>query len=208
MWSPSLGLSWRPCPYRYSPRRPIGGATLSRCSVRGVKIPRGAGASCSCVPSLRKRCLRKCLQTTAVRLYQEINHAVVPPGLIAYADGRPVGWTRVGPRHGFPGVRENRSLAKVLSGDDPGVWWVTCFAVDRQYRRSGIGAALLQSAVAFARDHGATAVEGHPVDAAGLTAARVAGSALYTGTMAMFIAAGFVEVCRTYPTRPVMRLSL
>jgi len=141
-------------------------------------------------------------------LYQEINHAVVPPGLIAYADGRPVGWTRVGPRHGFPGVRENRSLAKVLSGDDPGVWWVTCFAVDRQYRRSGIGAALLQSAVAFARDHGATAVEGHPVDAAGLTAARVAGSALYTGTMAMFIAAGFVEVCRTYPTRPVMRLSL
>jgi GNAT superfamily N-acetyltransferase len=141
-------------------------------------------------------------------LHREITHAVVPPGLIAYADGRPVGWTRVGPRHGFPGVRGNRALAKVLSGDDTGVWWVTCFAVDGQHRRSGVGGALLQAAVAFARCHGATAVEGHPVDATSLTAARVAGSALYTGTMAMFTAAGFVEVGRTYPTRPVMRLSL
>jgi GNAT superfamily N-acetyltransferase len=141
-------------------------------------------------------------------LYQEITDAVVPPGLIAYADGRPVGWTRVGPRHAFPGIRGNRALAKVLSGDDAGVWWVTCFAVDGQHRRSGIGGALLQAAVAFARDHGATAVEGHPVDAAALTAAHVAGSALYTGTMAMFTAAGFAEVGRTYPTRPVMRLSL
>jgi len=65
--------------------------------------------------------------------------------------------------------------------------------------------ALLEAAVAFARDHGATAVEGHPVDVAGLKADRVAGSALYTGTLAMFEAAGFVEVARTSRTRPVMR---
>jgi GNAT superfamily N-acetyltransferase len=141
-------------------------------------------------------------------LYQELTHAVVPPGLIAYADGHPVGWARVGPRDAFIGVRGNRALARVLSYDDVGVWWVTCFAVDARHRRSGIGGALLRAAVAFARDHGATAVEGHPVDATALMAARVAGSALYTGTMAMFTAAGFVEVGRAYPSRPVMRLSL
>jgi GNAT superfamily N-acetyltransferase len=141
-------------------------------------------------------------------LHDEITHAVVPAGLIAYADGDPVGWTRVGPRHAFPGVRGNRALAKVLSDEDAGVWWVTCFAVDGRHRRSGVGGALLRAAVAFARDHGATAVEGHPVDAAGLKAATVAGSAIYTGTMAMFVAAGFVEVGRTSRTRPVMRLSL
>lgn len=141
-------------------------------------------------------------------LHQEVTHAVVPPGLIAYADDRPAGWTRVGPRHSFPGVRGNRALARVLSGDDAGIWWVTCFAVSGQHRKSGIGSVLLQAAVAFARGHGATAVEGHPVDAGALTAARVAGSALYTGTMTMFTAAGFAEVGRTYPTRPVMRLPL
>lgn len=94
----------------------------------------------------------------------------------------------------------------MLTEDDGGVWWVTCFVVDGRHRRSGVGLALLQAAVEFARDHGATAVEGHPVDVAALKAARVAGSAIYTGTVAMFVAAGFVEVARTYPTRPVMRL--
>jgi len=104
-------------------------------------------------------------------------------------------------------VSGNRALAKVLT-EDPGVWWVTCFAVDSRHRRSGVGSALLKAAVEFAREHGATAVEGHPVDVAALSAARVGGSGIFTGTVAMFSAAGFTEVARTYPTRPVMRLLL
>ena len=141
-------------------------------------------------------------------LYQQVTHAAVAPGLIAYVDDHPVGWTRVGPRSGFPGVRGNRALARVLNEEDAGVWWVTCFAVDGRHRRSGVGSALLQAAVEYAREHGATAVEGHPVDVAALKAARVAGSAIYTGTVAMFAAAGFLEVARTYTSRPVMRLSM
>ena len=138
-------------------------------------------------------------------LHQEIIHAGVAPGLIAYVDDHPAGWTRMGPRSAFPGVQGNKALARVLREDDAGVWWVTCFAVVSRYRRSGVGLALLEAAVEFARQHGATAVEGHPVDVAGLKTARVAPAALYTGTKAMFAAAGFVEVARTYPTRPVMR---
>ena len=140
-------------------------------------------------------------------LRREIAQATVPPGLIAFAGDHPVGWTRVGPRSGFPAVSGNRALAKVLTAD-PGAWWVTCFAVDSRHRRSGVGSALLKAAAGFARDHGATAVEGHPVDVAALSAARVSGSAIYTGTLAMFAAAGFSEIGRTYPTRPVMRLLL
>jgi GNAT superfamily N-acetyltransferase len=140
-------------------------------------------------------------------LQLEIAQAAVPPGLLAYVDGHPVGWTRVGPRSGFPGVYERRALATILT-EDAGVWWVTCFAVDSRHRRGGVGAALLQAAVVFARDHGATAVEGNPVDVASLRAARVGGSAVFTGTMTMFSAAGFTEIGRTSPTRPVMRLPL
>ena len=147
-------------------------------------------------------------KTNRDAMYEEITHASVAPGLIAYVDDHPVGWTRVGPRSAFPGVRGNRALARVLTGDDAGAWWVTCFAVDSQHRRTGIGLSLLQAAVEFAREHGATCVEGHPVDVAGLKAARVSGSAIYTGTVAMFAAAGFVEVARGSPTRPVMRLVL
>jgi GNAT superfamily N-acetyltransferase len=141
-------------------------------------------------------------------LYQEIKRAVVPPGLIAYVGDHPAGWSRVGPRAGFPGVTGNKALSRVLTADNAGVWWVTCFAVGSNYRRSGVGLALLEAAVEFARQHGATAVEGHPVDVTALKAERAAPSALYTGTKAMFVAAGFAEVARTYPTRPVMRLSI
>jgi GNAT superfamily N-acetyltransferase len=140
-------------------------------------------------------------------LQQEVTHAVVAPGLIAYVDDHPIGWSRVGPRSTLPGVLGNRALARVLKDDD-GAWWVTCFKVDSRQRRTGVGAALLNAAVEYAREHGATAVEGHPVDVASLKATRVSGSAIYTGTVAMFTAAGFTEVARTYPTRPVMRLDL
>lgn len=139
-------------------------------------------------------------------LHEEIAHASVPPGLIAYMDDQPVGWTRVGPRRGFPGVSANRALARVLD-EDPGAWWVACFAVDIRHRRSGVGLALLEAAVNFARDHGASAVEGHPVDTA-LGPDRVSGSALFTGTTALFEAAGFSEVARTFRTRPVMRITI
>ena len=138
-------------------------------------------------------------------LRHEITHALVPPGLIAYVGDQPVGWTRVGPRSCFPRVGANRALARVLE-EDPGTWWVACFAIASRHRRSGVALELLGAAVAFARAHGATAVEGHPVDTAALRAARVSGSALFTGTMTMFVAAGFSEVARTFPTRPVMRL--
>jgi GNAT superfamily N-acetyltransferase len=136
----------------------------------------------------------------------EVVHATVPPGLIAYVDDDPAGWTRVGPRSDFPLVEGNRALRRVLD-PDPGAWWVACFAIDSRRRRFGVATALLDAAVGFARDRGATGVEGHPVDVDALKAERVSGSALFTGTMAMFLDAGFHEVARTFPSRPVMRIS-
>jgi GNAT superfamily N-acetyltransferase len=140
-------------------------------------------------------------------LQLEVSTASVPPGLIAYVDGLPAGWTRVMPRHQIPGVMANRALRRVLTDDD-GVWWVTCFAVQQRFRSIGVARALLDAAVDHAEQHGATAIEGHPVDTDVLTAERTSGSALFTGTMRLFVAAGFTEVARTYPSRPVMRREL
>ena len=138
-------------------------------------------------------------------LQLEVSTASVPPGLIAYGDGLPAGWTRVVPRHQLPGVLANRALRRVLTDED-GAWWVTCFAVQQRFRGIGVARALLDAAVAHAKHHGATAVEGHPVDTDALKAERASGSALFTGTMRLFVAAGFSEIGRTYPSRPVMRL--
>jgi GNAT superfamily N-acetyltransferase len=140
-------------------------------------------------------------------LKHEIATARVPPGLIGYVDGKPAGWTRVMPRDEVPGVVGNRALRRFLN-EDPGVWWVTCFAVDRRHRSIGLATALLEAAVSHAGRFGATGVQGHPVDTDALKAKRVSGSALFTGTMRQFVAAGFTEIGRTYPSRPVMHREL
>jgi GNAT superfamily N-acetyltransferase len=142
---------------------------------------------------------------TALQL--QVSTSPIPPGLVAYVDGLPAGWTRVMPRQEVPGVLANRALRRVLADDD-GAWWVTCFAVQQRFRSMGVARALLDAAVIHAQQYGATAVEGHPVDADALKAVRTSGSALFTGTMSLFVAAGFREIGRTYPSRPVMRLDL
>ena len=136
-------------------------------------------------------------------LRTEIATAVVPPGVLAYADGIPVGWSRVMPRAEVPGVHRNRALRRILV-DRPDAWWVVCFAVDQRHRGVGVANALLGAAVDHARAHGATVVEGHPVDTGALRAEQVSGSALFTGTMQTFLNQGFSEIGRTYPSRPVM----
>jgi GNAT superfamily N-acetyltransferase len=140
-------------------------------------------------------------------LHDEIESSSVPPGVLAYVDATPAGWARVMPRSAVPLVERNRALRRILD-DDPGVWWITCFVVDQRHRSLGVATALLEAAVAHAASHGATALEGHPVDIDALKAQRVSGSALYTGTMRTFVACGFHEIGRTYPSRPVMRRDL
>jgi ribosomal protein S18 acetylase RimI-like enzyme len=131
------------------------------------------------------------------------------PGLVAYADGTPVGWVQVGPRPGFARLTGSRALGAVAGDDldDRGVWAVTCFVVKVGHRRRGIGAALLGAAVAHARNAGAHTLEGHPVDVAARER-KSSSSELYHGTLSTFLAAGFEEVGRTGPTRPVVRLAL
>ena len=126
-----------------------------------------------------------------------------PPGLLAYRDGTPVGWCAVAPRDAYPRVLHSRTIGPL--DDAPACWAVVCFYVVRGERRGGVAAALLEAAVAFAADHGATLVEGYPKDSAG---ARRGANELFMGSMSMFAAAGFTEAGRRSPTRPIMRLAL
>jgi GNAT superfamily N-acetyltransferase len=136
-------------------------------------------------------------------LQREVHEADLPVGLLAYLDDAVVGWTRVVPRSTLPGITENRALARILD-EDPAAWWVSCFVVRREHRGRGIGVALLEAAVDWAAQHGASVLDGHPVDTDGL-AGTPSPSAIFTGTLAMFQRAGFAEIGRSYRTRPLMR---
>ncbi|MDA1360139.1 GNAT family N-acetyltransferase [Glycomyces luteolus] len=120
-----------------------------------------------------------------------------PPGLIAYADGEPVGWCAVAPRSAYPRLNTARGTRPLPEpGDLDAVWVVSCFFVPEQWRGRGVSRALLDAAVDFAYRGGAAVVEGVPIDPAVVD--RSPGGS-YTGTLPMFLAAGFEEVARPTP---------
>jgi GNAT superfamily N-acetyltransferase len=121
------------------------------------------------------------------------------PGILAYIGGEPIGWCAVAPREAYPTLERSRNLKSV---DDEAVWSVTCFYMARGYRKQGITRPLLAAAVRFAQAQGARIVEGYPIDNQGRKKDSVS---VFTGLASTFTQAGFVEVVRRAPTRPVMR---
>jgi GNAT superfamily N-acetyltransferase len=124
------------------------------------------------------------------------------PGILAYRQRRPVAWCAVEPREAYPVLGRSRVLRPV---DDRPVWSVPCLFVVREQRRSGLSVELLAAAAEHARRGGASVLEGYPVEP---RAGKMPDAFAFTGLVAAFRAAGFVEVARRSPTRPVMRLEL
>ena len=124
-----------------------------------------------------------------------------PPGLLAYRDGVPVGWISLGPREDFAKLGKSPVMGPV---DDTPVWSVICFVVPSEHRGQGVAKAMLEGAKAWARKQGARILEAYPIDKAG----RGADQDYWFGTKGMFDDAGFEEVARRKPTRPVVRLKL
>lgn len=121
------------------------------------------------------------------------------PGLIGYDGTDPVAWCAVEPRESYPVLDRSRVLRPV---DDRPVWSVVCFFIRKTHRAAGVGTKMLRAAVAFAAEHGAQVVEGYPVAP---VKDRMPEVFAHTGVEAMFRAAGFSEVERRSPTRPIMR---
>ncbi len=121
------------------------------------------------------------------------------PGVLAYAGRLAVGWCSVAPRGEFSFLRRSRVLRPV---DDAPVWSVSCLFVLAEHRRRGLSARLLRASAELAATRGARIVEGYPVEP---TMARTPDPFLWTGVPSAFRRAGFVEVLRRSPHRPIMR---
>lgn len=120
------------------------------------------------------------------------------PGLLAYVDGAPAAWVSVAPRGNFDRLRRSKNFAAI---DDRDVWAVNCFVVAREFRGQGLMSALAAAAAEFAIERGADGAEAYPIDPGPKTGAND----LYLGTPRAFAAAGYREVARPLPRRPIMR---
>ena len=124
-----------------------------------------------------------------------------PPGLIGYLGETPVGWVSLGPRQDYAKLANSPTMKPV---DDQPVWSVVCFVVPSEYRKQGVARDLLAGAIRYARQRGVRLLEAYPVDKAHPSAS----DAPWFGSKSMFDEAGFEEVARRKPARPVVRLRL
>jgi GNAT superfamily N-acetyltransferase len=124
-----------------------------------------------------------------------------PPGLIGYRDGVAVGWISLGPREDYAKLARSPAMKAV---DDRPVWSIVCFVVPSEYRKQGVARDLLAGAVRWARRRGVRLLEAYPVDKSQPSAS----DAPWFGSKTLFDEAGFEEVARRKPARPVVRLKL
>jgi GNAT superfamily N-acetyltransferase len=169
---------------------------------------RGVCSRCWCMYwRLPRREFEASLGDRARQLFRARVEAGPPPGLLAYRDGDPVGWVQVGPRSDVPGWNGARRLTAPMPdapAGDPRVWGISCFVTRAGCRRQGAATALLEGAIGWARENGARVLDACPVDAD----ANRPPVSLYHGVASTFRRAGFREVARRRPDRPLMRLRL
>jgi GNAT superfamily N-acetyltransferase len=125
------------------------------------------------------------------------------PGILAYQGAKAIGWCSIAPRTRFPALSRSRILKPI---DDRPCWSVSCLFVDRLYWKKSVSTQLLRAAIEYAKSEGAEMVEGYPVEPK--SEKDIPPAFAWTGIPKAFIRAGFKEVARRSPTRPIMRIEL
>jgi len=104
-------------------------------------------------------------------------------GLLAYVDGKPVGWCNYGETTHLSGVMMK---LKLLPREHDSIGAIACFVIAAQYRRHGVATKLLETALDRLRRRGVKTVEAYP---------RREGDGSdqghYRGSLSMFEQAGF-----------------
>jgi GNAT superfamily N-acetyltransferase len=160
---------------------------------------RGACGGCWCMAwRLRHREFQAGKGAANRRALKRIVESGGRPGVLAYDGPTPVGWCSVGPREEFAFLARSRVLKPL---DDRAVWSITCLFVAKGRRRRGLGARLLRAAADLAARRGARLVEGYPTE----SRQKLPDAFVWTGTPGAFRRAGFREVLRRSPSRPIFR---
>ncbi|HEY3008823.1 MAG TPA: GNAT family N-acetyltransferase [Micromonosporaceae bacterium] len=110
----------------------------------------------------------------------EAHAALVFDGEVAVA------WCEYSTPEELPNINHRKEYDAEL--DRPPDYRITCFFVDRRYRRKGVAAVALRGALDLIAQSGGGVVEAYPQDTEGK---KISASLLYNGTRTLFEDAGF-----------------
>jgi GNAT superfamily N-acetyltransferase len=126
-------------------------------------------------------------------------------GILVYSSDQAVGWCQYGPKDELPRIDSGHNYSKQdLSGDQGRkLWRLTCFFVDRDFRKKGVAGVALRAALDSIRKQGGGEVEAYP------PMSKEGGSwSLWFGTVAMFEREGFKVHAKLGENRLLMRKTL
>jgi GNAT superfamily N-acetyltransferase len=125
-------------------------------------------------------------------------------GILAYADGVPVGWCAFGPRRDFSRLDRAPSL-KVDDAD--AVWSIPCFYVKAGFRSQGVSTAMLTAALKELKRRKVKIAEGYPAKAL-QSGEPIPAAFAWTGTVPLFTGVGFALASAKTTGKQRMRKSL
>jgi GNAT superfamily N-acetyltransferase len=135
---------------------------------------------------------------------RDTKHEMVNAGLahaaLVFDGDRAVAWCQYGSPDELPSIYHRKEYEAVL--DRLPDYRLTCFFVDRNYRRNGVAGVALEGALGLIAQAGGGVVEAYPQDTDGK---RVSASFLYNGTRSLFEQAGFSYVHPKGKNHCVMR---
>lgn len=127
----------------------------------------------------------------AVEDNRDFKHRLVSEGrahaALVFDGDLAVAWCQYGSPDELPNINHRKEY---LAGQDsPPDYRLTCFFVDKKYRRKGVAAVALQGALELIAQAGGGVVEAYPQDTA--AGEKVNASFLYSATRRLFEQAGF-----------------
>lgn len=111
-------------------------------------------------------------------------------GVLVYSGGKAIGWCQFGKAEELPRIDSSRNYKRLNPPATVGpLWRITCFFVDKDYRREGVASYALRSALHSIKKYGGGTVEAYPVT-------KKNAVNIWFGTESMFRDQGFKVVGR------------
>ena len=153
---------------------------------RLVEKHNGIFGGCWCIsfhlePDETKHGARAYKAMKKARVWEGRAHAA-----LVFDGPKAVGWCQFGPTAELPNIRSKKAYDEGVGGLPD--WRITCFFIDRERRGDGVASFALREAMREISRLGGGTVEAYPED---YTGQKVSSSFLCSGTLGMFLKAGF-----------------
>jgi GNAT superfamily N-acetyltransferase len=127
-------------------------------------------------------------------------------GVLLYDGDNAIGWCAYAPKEEFPRIDNGRNYRRLDLQDEPEkLWRITCFFVDKDYRRKGVANIALRAALDSIKANGGGVVEAYPVTHKSAKAWSKWSNWFWFGTESMYEREDFKAVNTLGPNHVLMR---